>query len=126
MVRAREGSALSEIPVAGMDVRDAAGFSSSFSQALRERIGADRHGLWFEKNSSSAVTEDVLLVGVRNRHILEWLTKQFRDPIRAVAAELLNRPVEVRFQIDPRLFQAARAQQEAATVEPKPAMKSKQ
>ena len=124
MVCAREGSALTELPVAGMDVRDAAGFSSYFSQALRERIGVDRHGLWFEKKSTFAFNDDVLLVGVPNRHILEWLSKQFRDPIRAVAADLLNRPVEVRFQIDPRLFQAARAHQEAAKASPKPAAKT--
>src|SRR5262249_5344257 len=87
-------------------------------QALRERIGADRHRIWFEKKSSFALHDDAVIVGVANRHFQEWLTKQYRDPIQALATELLDRPVEVRFQIDSGLCEAARAAQEATKAPP--------
>src|SRR5262249_6086067 len=40
------------------------------------------------------------------------------DPIQALATELLDRPVEVRFQIDSGLCEAARAAQEATKAPP--------
>jgi len=72
-------------PILGSDAAPAAEFSVSFDRALRERIGADRHRIWFEKKSSFALHDDAVIVGVANRHFQEWLTKQYRDPIQALA-----------------------------------------
>ncbi|MFL5340540.1 MAG: chromosomal replication initiator protein DnaA [Gemmataceae bacterium] len=95
-----------------------ADFAAAFDQALRERIGQSRHVLWFEKKSTFALRDEVLVVGLPTRHLVEWLAKLFREPIQALAAERLGRPVEVRFEIDPRLFREARAAQEAAKAAP--------
>src|SRR5205807_863641 len=40
-----------------------------------------------------------------------WLENKFGDAIRAAAADVLGQPTQVRFVIDPELFQAARREQ---------------
>jgi chromosomal replication initiator protein len=48
------------------------------------------------------------VVGVPNHFYQEWMQKTFADDVRAAVAEVVGRPLPVRFVIDPELFQAAR------------------
>jgi chromosomal replication initiator protein len=90
---------------------------AALAQALVQRIGEPRYNLWFHGHTKFTWEDDLLVVGVPNRHIQEWLHKTFADAVRAAAGEALGRPMQVRFTIDPELFQAARKEQaEAAEV----------
>ena len=117
MVRA-ERSAVTKSPLPPPpELRD--GFADLFDSALKDRIGADRHRVWFEQKSRFDFDGDSLIVGVPNLFIQNWIAKTFTTVLAATAADLLDRPITVRFRIDPALFQAIRAEQEKVAVEAK-------
>src|SRR5205807_2116666 len=73
-----------------------------------------RYDLWFAKNTKLSWDDHEVVVGVPNRFFQEWLQSTFGEHVRAAASMLLGRPMQVRFAIDPELFQAARRAQEQA------------
>lgn len=86
--------------------------ATELASALARRIGEPRYKLWFERRTHfRRVEDDVLTVGVANRHFEEWLQKTFSADVAAAACEVFGRPLSVRFTIDPQLFQAARKEQ---------------
>lgn len=85
------------------------------AKSLCERIGESRYDLWFASKTRLAIKEGRLEVGVPNLFLQDWLKKTFGEDIHAAAADVLGANAAVRFVIDPSLFQAARAQQVAAT-----------
>jgi chromosomal replication initiator protein len=89
---------------------------AALGQAIAQRIGEPRYNLWFDRNTKFSWRDDLLLVGVPNHFYLDFLQKKFADAVREAASEVLGQPLEVRFVIDPELFQAARrAQTETPT-----------
>src|SRR5262249_11245806 len=86
---------------------------AALQQGIAERIGTPRYPLWFDRNTKFTWADDLLTVGVPNHFYQEWLQTTFADAVRAAAAEALERPMQVRFVIDPELFRAARKEQEA-------------
>jgi chromosomal replication initiator protein len=84
---------------------------ASLSQAIAQRIGEPRYNLWFARNTKLICEDDQLVVGVPNHFYQEWLQNTFAEAVRAAAHEVLGRPMEVRYTIDPELFQAARQAQ---------------
>lgn len=95
--------------------------AAALGKAIARRIGEPRYQLWFAKNTRFRWEESQLTVGVPNLFFQEWLEKSYADAVRAAAEEVLGQPMQVRFSIDPELFQTARkAEVEAAqTVQPK-------
>ncbi len=87
---------------------------AALAQAIAQRIGEPRYQLWFDRRTKFRWDDAVLTVGVPNLHLQEWLPQRFGDAVRAAAAAVLGRPVEVRFAIDAELFQAARREQAEA------------
>lgn len=85
---------------------------AALARMLCQRIGAPRYDLWFKDKTKFAWDDDRLKVGVPNVFYQDWLQKTFVEDLRAVAAEVLGRRMNVVFVIDPQLFQAARQQQE--------------
>ncbi len=88
--------------------------AAALGQAIAQRIGEPRYRLWFENHTKFTWDEGVLTVGVPNRHFEEWLQKTFLGAVRESAAEVFGAPMQVRFTIDPELFQAARQEQAEA------------
>jgi chromosomal replication initiator protein len=86
---------------------------AALRRGIAERIGEPRYNLWFDKNTKFTWENDLLTVGVPNHFYQEWLQNTFADAVRAAAGEALERPMQVRFVIDPELFRAARREQEA-------------
>jgi chromosomal replication initiator protein len=84
---------------------------TALGAAISQRIGEPRYQLWFERNTRLTCHDDVLVVGVPNHLYLDWLQKTFADAVRDAASAVLGRPMQVRFAIDPELFQAARREQ---------------
>ena len=89
---------------------------AAMAEAITRRIGASRYQLWFDRNAHFRAEGDTLVVGVPNRHFQEWLQRTFTGAVAEAALEVYGRPMDVRFAIDPTLFQAARAEQAAAAV----------
>ena len=89
-----------------------AAFEQRLEAALVARIDERRYDIWFRAHTKFALSGDRLTVGVPNLFSQEWLEKTFAGAIADAAAEVLGRPVAVRFAIDPELFQQARAEQE--------------
>ena len=87
---------------------------AALGEAIARRIGEPRYNLWFERHTKFTWDEAVLTVGVPNRHFEEWLQKTFHEAVRDAAGEVLGAAMQVRFTIDPELFQAARQEQAEA------------
>jgi chromosomal replication initiator protein len=87
---------------------------AALEQAIVRRIGMPRYKLWFEGHTHFRWQDDQLTVGVPNRHFEEWLNKTFGPAVTTAAMEVFARPMQVRFVIDPQLFQAARREQAEA------------
>ena len=85
--------------------------TAALQETLCQRIGLPRYHLWFENKTKLTWENDRLVVGVSNHFFQEWLQKTFAEDIRAAATAVVDRPIEVRFAIDPELFQAARREQ---------------
>jgi chromosomal replication initiator protein len=85
---------------------------SALERAIVQRIGEPRYRLWFAR-THFRLSGNQLTVGVPNLYAQEYLQKKFKGPIQAAASAVAGRAVGVSFSIDPRLFQAARAEQAA-------------
>jgi chromosomal replication initiator protein len=85
--------------------------ATALELCLMQRIGEPRYKLWFDRHTRFSWDEVQLTVGVPNRHFEEWLHKTFHDALAATAREVFGRALQVRFVIDPQLFQAARREQ---------------
>ncbi|HYT90754.1 MAG TPA: chromosomal replication initiator protein DnaA [Gemmataceae bacterium] len=86
-------------------------------EAITQRIGEPRYNLWFANKTRFRCDNDQLVVGVSNHFYQEWLQKTFTDELRAAAADVFGRPMQVRFAIDPELSPAPR-REEAVRPEP--------
>jgi chromosomal replication initiator protein len=84
---------------------------AALERMIVQRIGEPRYNLWFTRHTKFSWEDDRLVVGVPNRFFLEWLQNTFAEAVRAAAAEVFDRPMQVRFTIDGELFQAARKEQ---------------
>ncbi|HWG45106.1 MAG TPA: chromosomal replication initiator protein DnaA [Gemmataceae bacterium] len=84
----------------------------ALEQELVRRIGEPRYKLWFAGRTRFQWEDEQLTVGVPNRHFGEWVEKNFGAATVAAAQEVFGQTMQVRFVIDPELFQAARREQD--------------
>ena len=66
-------------------------------------IGERAFQHWFSGKTSFETQSDVLTIGVSNPFLLNWMQKQFREPLHQTAVELLGPSGTLRFVVDPRL-----------------------
>jgi chromosomal replication initiator protein len=98
-------------------------------EAISQRITSARYNLWFANRTRLSWEGDQLTVGVPNRFLQEWLQKTYGGAVAEAAAEVLGRPMRVRFVIDGELFRVARqaesvGHQIAPVAEPEPTTKA--
>jgi chromosomal replication initiator protein len=87
---------------------------AALSEDIAQRIGEPRYRLWFAPHHTKFTwQEDQLVVGVPNHFFQEWLESKFAQEVSAAAAMVFDRPMQVRFVIDPELFQTVRQAQAA-------------
>ncbi len=84
------------------------GVSAALGEAIARAVGDPKYQLWFDGKTKFTAEEDVLVVGVPNCFYQEWLQARFGEAVREAACAVLARPMQVRFAIDPALFQAGR------------------
>jgi chromosomal replication initiator protein len=94
--------------------------AEALTKTLCQRIGEPRFNLWFAGKTKFACHDDHLAVGVANLFLHDWLQKTFAADVQAAAADVLGKPLPVRFLIDPELFQAARQREVTAPVPASP------
>lgn len=87
---------------------------SAFGKMLTRRIGEQRYQLWFAEHVKLGLDDQDLIVGVPNHFYQDWLENTFAHAIRETLLEVAGRPLGIRYVIDSKLFQAARAEQAAA------------
>jgi chromosomal replication initiator protein len=93
---------------------------AALRQAIAERIGEPRYQFWFAANTKFTWHDEVLVVGVPNHFYQEWLARTFGEAVRVAAGDVIGRPMQVEFTIDPELFQAARRAQAEQTARNSP------
>jgi chromosomal replication initiator protein len=98
---------------------------ASLGQAIAQRIGEPRYNLWFARNTKFTWVNERLVVGVPNHFYQDWLQNTFAEAVRSAAHEVFGRPMQVGFNIDPQLFQAARQAQAEVEGSQKPAQPEK-
>lgn len=81
------------------------GTLADFEKQIMESIGKPRFDLWFAGHTKLSLQDGVLQIGVPNRFYREWLESHFSEEIRACLLRVFAEPMEVRFRIDPTLFQ---------------------
>ncbi|HEY7311336.1 MAG TPA: chromosomal replication initiator protein DnaA, partial [Gemmataceae bacterium] len=86
----------------------------ALEQEIVRRIGEPRYQLWFAGRTRFQWDDNQLTIGVPNRHFGEWVEKNFGTAAAAAAREVFGQTMQVRFVIDPELFQAARREQDEA------------
>jgi chromosomal replication initiator protein len=91
-----------------------AGVVAALGHALCQRIGAPRYDLWFKKTTTFRWEPGLLTVGVPNRFYQEWLQNTFAADVQTTAEAVFGDALDLRFVIDPVLFQAARREQAPA------------
>ncbi len=89
-------------------------FITAFAPALMQRIGKPRFSLYFERNSRIAWDDGALTIHVPNRFFQEWIVNRFLVDVRHVAEQIAGQAVNIRFTIDPELFQDLRQEQSEA------------
>ncbi len=94
--------------------------TAALGQALSQRIGADRYGLWFQNKTRLSFEQETLRIGVPNHFYQEWLEKTFGVEIKAAATEVLGQEVRLVFALDAELFRAARQKEAPTAAEPPP------
>lgn len=82
-------------------------------QALVQRIGAARYGLWFRGQARFLRQAEGILVATRNQQVRDWLEHTFGLVVREAAKQACGGPVPVRWSVDP-----AAVQEEEATPAP--------
>lgn len=91
---------------------------AALEQAIAQRISAPRYRMWFENKTRFQWDDGRLVVGTQNRFHQEWLAHAFADAVRSAAEEVGGMECQVRFAIDPQLFQESRV----AQIEVRPAV----
>lgn len=89
-------------------------FLTAFAPALMQRIGKPRFSLYFERNSRLQWEDGALTISVPNRFFQEWIVNRFLSDVRHVAEQITGGSVNIRFAIDPELFQDLRQEQAEA------------
>ena len=83
---------------------------SLIRERIQQRLGHQRYGIWFKETELAALDGSALVVGVPSVITQQYLSHKYKDTVSKAAEELLGRPVEVRFAVEPALFRQMRAE----------------
>lgn len=88
---------------------------------IKEQLGLERFSVWFRQTELMGAHEDRLVVGVPNVVIQQFLSARYTDAVADAAAELIGGPMQVSFEVGPRLFREMRARRTCEPRESEPA-----
>ncbi len=83
---------------------------SLIQERIKKQLGLQRYGIWFGRTELTKVEDSMLVVGVPNVVVQQYLNHRYKATVRRSAEQLLGRAVEVGFEVEPRLFREMRAE----------------
>ena len=81
---------------------------ASVLEEVKHNVGDQRFSLWFSNLRPLKLEGEVITLGVPNLFVQDWLQTHFLDILRQALAKQVGQPPDVRFHIDPALFQKSR------------------
>ena len=63
---------------------------NAINDALAERIGLQKHRVWFKNSTRFTITDEFVRVGVPNHFIGSWIENHFPAPNNASSSSLLR------------------------------------
>jgi len=75
----------------------------AIDKAIAERIGAEKHRIWFRHSTRLNLADETLTITVPNRFIGTWLENHFMADITAAVRGVLRADRKITFAIDPTL-----------------------
>ena len=83
------------------------------TQAIQQRVGAQRYQVWFSNSTKFDVKHDALEVAVANDFISEWISRHYARSIQEAASEVMGNALPVRINVVPQLFDGKHKTSEA-------------
>jgi chromosomal replication initiator protein len=77
--------------------------TTAITEALSQRIGAQKYKIWFQSCARFTVAEGTLRIGVANPFLATWLEGHFLKDIQAAAQTVLGSVPEIVFTVDAQL-----------------------
>ena len=77
--------------------------TDAIQQALAEKIGPQKYGIWFKNSTSFTLTGRYLKIGVPNMFIAGWIENHFSSQINQAVREVTGTGATITFTIDPEL-----------------------
>lgn len=84
---------------------------SALDQAIAERVGTQKHRVWFKNSTRLELTDDYLKIGVPNHFIANWIESHFLDDICFALKKATGSEKKVAFNIEPSLTDAQKKSQ---------------
>lgn len=79
--------------------------------AIAQKVGQQRHKIWFKNSTRLMIENDYVKVGVPNLFIGGWIENHFTEQIIAAVTSVMHKTMKVIFTIDPELFGNQRRRQ---------------
>lgn len=76
---------------------------SQIESRLADKIGGQRHSVWFKNSTKFLLGDDFLHIAAPNFHVSRWIEDHYSEAIREVAQEITGRTISLTFAIDPEL-----------------------
>ncbi len=76
---------------------------TAIDNAVSQRIGSRKYGVWFKNSTRLILTDNYLTVGVPNNFIGSWIENHFLDEIAQAVKEVTGAEKKITFNIDPEL-----------------------
>ncbi|MCD4830622.1 MAG: chromosomal replication initiator protein DnaA [Anaerohalosphaeraceae bacterium] len=75
----------------------------AINQMIAEKIGQQKHRVWFQKSTRFTLADDYLKIGVPNPFIGNWIENHFLSVISQAALDVTGESKKVTFNIEPEL-----------------------
>lgn len=78
---------------------------------ISERLGPQRYKVWIKNGTRLQLSDGYLKIGVPNIFTGEWIERHYADEIASAAAEVVGKPLNVGYEVDPTLAANLRKRQ---------------
>jgi chromosomal replication initiator protein len=75
----------------------------AIDKAIAEKIGVQKHRVWFKNSTRLTLTGEYVKVGVPNHFIGSWIENHFLDDVNQAVLDVTGEKKQVVFNIDPEL-----------------------
>ena len=84
---------------------------SAINKAIAEKVGQQKHRVWFRNSTRFSLADDYLRVGVPNHFIASWIENHFLDDIARAVRQVTGGDKRIIFSIEPELLGSQKSSQ---------------